>query len=301
MQNRCRGDIGESNANLTLDSCESSGDLCDSQNLNADDFGILVAKCGKTIGLKGEIRLIVYSDFDEIFTKGNVFLARDLAYDSSLQGKSQDSPNQSTPFRHCEARSAESIHPISSLRGSEATEAIQKSKKNNIDCHDFALQNFAMTERIGAKSHKIGQSRSFFNDDGFFLTLKSFNPHKKSATFSEIQSIDGAKNLTSMLLYSSEFLTQKYCVLRKNEHFWFEIIGLCVVENGEIIGIVSDIERIGSVDYLIIAVDSAIFAKYPHIKAKRFYIPYISRYILQTDKSKNTIFTQDSLGILENS
>lgn len=237
MQNRCRGDIGESNANLTLDSCESSGDLCDSQNLNADDFGILVAKCGKTIGLKGEIRLIVYSDFDEIFTKGNVFLARD----SCESGANLD----------------------------------RESKK---DSHEFST-----------KSHSL------------FLTLKSFNPHKKSATFSEIQSIDDAKNLTSLLLYSSESLSQKYCVLRENEHFWFEIIGLCVVENGEIIGIVSDIERIGSVDYLIVAVDGAIFAKYPHIKAKRFYIPYISRYILQTDKSKNTIFTQDSLGILENS
>lgn len=282
MQNRCRGDIGESNVNLTLDSCESSGDLCDSQNLNADDFGILVAKCGKTIGLKGEIRLIVYSDFDEIFTKGNVFLCKsDSARYLPLQSKSNAT--------------------ISSLRGSEATEAIHKSKKNNIDCHGFALQNLAMTERISTKSRKIGQSRSFFNDDGFFLTLQSFNPHKKSATFSEIQSIDSAKNLTSMLLYSSEFLTQKYCVLRENEHFWFEIIGLCVVENGEIIGIVSDIERIGSVDYLLVATNPAIFAKYPHIKAKRFYIPYISRYILQTDKSKNTIFTQDSLGILENS
>lgn len=237
MQNRCRGDIGESNVNLTLDSCESSGDLCDSQNLNADDFGILVAKCGKTIGLKGEIRLIVYSDFDEIFTKGNVFLVRD----SRKSGANLD----------CE------------------------SKK---DSHEFST-----------KSHSL------------FLTLQSFNPHKKSATFSEIQSIDDAKNLTSLLLYSSESLSQKYCVLRENEHFWFEIIGLCVVENGEIIGIVSDIERIGSVDYLIVAVDGAIFAKYPHIKAKRFYIPYISRYILQTDKSKNTIFTQDSLGILENS
>ena len=277
MQNRCRGDIGESNANLTLDSCESSGDLCDSQNLNADDFGILVAKCGKTIGLKGEIRLIVYSDFDEIFTKSNVFLCKsDSARDLPLQSKSNAT--------------------ISSLRGSEAAEAIHKSKKNN-----FALQNLAMTEKISTKSRKIGQSRSFFNDEAFFLTLQSFNPHKKSATFSEIQSIDGAKNLTSMLLYSSEFLTQKYCVLRENEHFWFEIIGLCVVENGEIIGIVSDIERIGSVDYLLVATNPAIFAKYPHIKAKRFYIPYISLYILQTDKSKNTIFTQDSLGILENS
>ena len=235
MQNRCRGDLGKSNANLTLDSCESSGDLW--QKLNADDFGILVAKCGKTIGLKGEIRLIVYSDFDEIFTKGNVFLARDSRESSANLGR--------------------------------------ESKK---DSHESST-----------KSHS------------FFLTLKSFNPHKKSATFDEIQSIDDAKNLTSFLLYSSESLSQKYCILGENEHFWFEIIGMRVVENDEIIGIVSDIERIGSVDYLIVAVSAEIHAKYPHIKAKRFYIPYISRYVLQTDKSKNTIFTQDSLGILENS
>ena len=259
----------------------------DKRDFDICDFNILVAKCGKSIGLKGEIRLIVYSDFDEIWQKGNVFLCKgDSAWDSSLQSNSNAT--------------------ISSLRGriADSHEAIQKNK---IDCHDFATQNLAMTEN-GAPCND--------DDSAFFLTLKSFNPHKQSAFFSEINSVDEAKNLTSMLLYSSEFLTQKYCVLGENEHFWFEIVGMSVVDNGEIVGAVSDIERIGSVDYLLVATNQSILAKYPHIKAKKFYIPYIPRYIVRIDKNANaiqsppqtrkdspkgTIFVRDSLGILEES
>lgn len=190
----------------------------DLAEFDKSEFDILVAKCGKTIGLKGEIKLIIYSDFLEVFTKGNVFLCK------------------------------------------------------------------------GAES-KL--------DSAFFLTLQSFNPHKNSATFAEITSIERAKNLTSMLLFSTKSLTQKQCVLSENEHFWFEIIGRSVVENGERIGVVSEIERIGSIDYLIIEVDCAIFAKYPHIKAKRFYLPYISRYVLSAENG--VVAVQDALLVLESS
>lgn len=227
----------------------------DKRDFDICDFNILVAKCGKSIGLKGEIRLIVYSDFDEIWQKGNVFLCKgDSAWD--LRDSALDS----------------------------------RDSRNNL-----------------GESHE---------SNAFFLTLKSFNPHKQSAFFDEIDSVDSAKNLTSMLLYSSEFLTQKYCVLGENEHFWFEIVGMSVVDNGEIMGAVSDIERIGSVDYLLVATNQSILAKYPHIKAKKFYIPYIPRYIVRIDKNANaiqsppqtrkdspkgTIFVRDSLGILEES
>lgn len=190
----------------------------DLAEFDKSEFDILVAKCGKTIGLKGEIKLIIYSDFLEVFTKGNVFLCK------------------------------------------------------------------------GAESSL---------DSAFFLTLQSFNPHKNSATFAEITSIERAKNLTSMLLFSTKSLTQKQCALSENEHFWFEIIGRSVVENGERIGVVSEIERIGSVDYLIIEVDCAIFAKYPHIKAKRFYLPYISRYVLSAENG--VVAVQDALLVLESS
>lgn len=209
------------------------------QNLNVSDFDILIAKCGKSIGLKGEIKLIIYSDFSEIWEKGNVFLCKDL------------------------------------------------------------MQN----------SHK-----DLSKSDAFFLTLKSFNPHKQSAFFETIDSIDKAKNLTSSCLYSSKSLSQKYCILHENEHFWFDIVGMGVVDNGEIMGVVSEIERIGNVDYLLITTNPEIFIKYPHIKAKKFYLPYIPRYILDVKKNttknlpqtpqnsqKGYILVCDSLGILEES
>lgn len=188
-------------------------------SFNKNDFHILVAKCGKSIGLKGEIKLIIYSDFSEIFTKGNILLAKNL-------------PN--TP-----------------------------------------------------------------NESGHFLTINAFNPHKNSIFFNEIDNIDSAKNLTSFLLYSSKSLSEKYCNLGKDEYFWFEIIGLNIVENNIMLGKVSEITRIGNIDYLIIDVDSAIFDLYPHIKAKRFYLPYIARYIL--DVKSGIIYTKDAFGVLEES
>lgn len=217
---------------------------------SANEFNILVAKCGKSIGLKGEIKLIIYSDFSEIFTKGNVFLA-----------KSQNS----------------------NLHSQNHTQNHNLSNPQNLPSLNHNPQNL----NVPPKNSEI------------FLTLESFNPHKQSAFFSEIDSIDCAKDLTSSLLYSSAFLSRKYCNLGENEYFWFEIIGRSIVESGEIIGVVSEIERIGSVDYMLVAVDCAIFAKYPHIKAKKFYIPYIPRYVLSVENG--IIYTKDALGILEES
>lgn len=290
MQNRCRGGVGRiyakesslqgfkkaeaihtcnKSAKTKIDyhksRCNSRNDGLDLQSLNVDDFNILVAKCGKTIGLNGEIRLIVYSDFSEIFTKGNVFLAKDFAHSSSLRGLKKAKAKQSK---------------------AEVSLAICESKKIKMDCHDSTFAK-SRNDKLNA------------NPNVFFLTLQSFNPHRQSATFDEIKNIDEAKNLTSLLLYSTKSLTQKYCVLGKNEHFWFDIVGMSVVDGGEVMGVVSEIERVGSVDYLLIATNPAILAKYPHIKAKKFYLPYISRYILSV--GKGVILVQDSLGVLEES
>ncbi|RDU62642.1 ribosome maturation factor RimM [Helicobacter sp. MIT 14-3879] len=176
------------------------------------NFNILVAKCGRSIGLKGEIKLIIYTDFLDIFTKGNIFR-----------------------------------------------------------CGDFKL------------------------------TLESFNLSKNSAFFKEIRDIDSAKRINSLLLYSDRETSLKYCFLNKDEFFWFDVINLNVFDNNELIGKVLDIERIGNVDYLIIRVDEQIFKKYPYIKARNFYLPYISRYIIDTNLEIKSIFVKDSLSILETS
>ncbi len=248
--------------------------MADFDKIDKRDFDILVAKCGKSIGLKGEIRLIVYSDFSEIFTQGNVFLCKsEKSHGNQLLGAScVDLPN---------------------FECSQTTSLVSHSKFGKNSTTSTAIPSI------------VSNGNAKLENSAFFLTLKSFNPHKQSAFFDEINSVESAKNLTSMLLYSSAFLTQKYCHLGENEHFWFEIVGMSVVDNGEIMGAVSDIERIGSVDYLLVATNPAILAKYPHIKAKKFYLPYIPRYILQVEKraneTKGTIFVCDSLGILEES
>lgn len=248
------------------------------KGIDSNEFNILVAKCGKSIGLKGEIKLIIYSDFSEIFTKGNVFLAK---------------PQNSNPYsqNHTQSPNPQNL-PCLNHTSQNLTSPLIKSLQKR-DFHASQSLNFFQNQSDFKHSHNQSNPQS----SETFLTLESFNPHKQSAFFSEIDSIDCARNLTSSLLYSSAFLSRKYCHLGENEYFWFEIIGRSIVESGEVIGVVSEIERIGSIDYLLIAVDCAMFAKYPHIKAKRFYIPYIPRYILSVEKG--VIYTKDALSILE--
>ena len=171
------------------------------------DFDILVAKCGKSIGLKGHLKLIIYTDFVEVFKPSSVFCANDL-----------------------------------------------------------------------------------------LLTLQCFNPHQSSAKFAEINTIEEAQALTSCELYTTREATLKMCKLASDEYFWFDIVGLNLIDSGVLLGIVDGIDRIGSVDYLVIKTNADRF-----MKPKSFMIPYIDRYVLSVDLDKREIYTRDAILILETS
>ena len=171
------------------------------------DFDILVAKCGKSIGLKGYLKLIIYTDFIDIFKPNNIFLC-----------------------------------------------------KNTL------------------------------------LTMEHFNPHQNSIKFLEINTIDEAKALTSCELYTTKDITSKMCKLNNDEFFWFDIVGLDIIDNDILLGVVENIERIGNMDYLIIKTNKNRFNK-----PRSFMIPYIDRYILSVDLDKKAIYTNDAILILETS
>lgn len=171
------------------------------------DFDILVAKCGKSIGLKGNLRLIVYTDFVDIFKPGSVFLCNNM-----------------------------------------------------------------------------------------LLTTQSFDSNRSSIEFVEINTIDDAKALTSCGLYTTRDMTSKMCKLDCDEFFWFDIIGLDVVDSDVLLGSVCDIERIGNMDYLVIKTNIDKFSK-----PKSFMIPYIDRYVISVNLDKKIICTRDAIGILETS
>ncbi|MGM0623955.1 MAG: ribosome maturation factor RimM [Campylobacterota bacterium] len=136
--------------------------------------------------------------------------------------------------------------------------------------------------------------QSSFESDRGILTIKSYNPQRSTVSFVGYESVEDAKKLTNCELLSSKEQTRKNCQLNEGEMFWFDMIGLPVIEDAQELGKVIDIDRIGDIDYFKVETASA----FSHI-AKRFLIPNIDVYIQKKDTSG--IYTQDAMGLLEQS
>lgn len=146
--------------------------------------------------------------------------------------------------------------------------------------------------------------------------------------FEGITSADSAKQLVNAKIYATKAQSREHCKLKKDEYFYFDIIGLDIIEEGENLGIVRDIERIGNVDYFIVEVadnlTSNIAAKSTQHKLnkskniakstnpttkstkkqkkpKTFLVPYIDRFVLEVCLQTGRIFTKNAKSILEQS
>ncbi len=140
---------------------------------------------------------------------------------------------------------------------------------------------------------KISQS---YKSDRGTLEILDINLTRGIIKFRGYESLESAKKLTNAKIYSSKEATQKNCELKEGEHFWFDIIGSTVFEEKEVLGVVTDIQRILDIDYLLIKTDSKLVKEG---LSNSFLVPYIPRYIIKADTSTNEIFTQDSKDILE--
>lgn len=93
---------------------------------------------------------------------------------------------------------------------------------------------------------------------------------------------DFLKNLT---IFNTLEYTREKCTLRENEFFYFDIIGLRLIENNEVIGIVTGIEEISNCHYFIID-DKQL-------------IPYIDKYIIKIDLESKSIFSKDVVSFFQ--
>ncbi len=141
------------------------------------------------------------------------------------------------------------------------------------------------------------RGKIFQTSKGETLEVLSYHQEKGLISFVGYDR-ESAKKLVNTLLLTTPEASMRDCALKDGEFFWFDMIDAKVLDNGLFLGIVEEIERIAITDYLIIRTDE-LWVKQGY--AKRFYIPYIERYILSFDKQKQEIYTKDSLGILENS
>lgn len=153
--------------------------------------------------------------------------------------------------------------------------------------------------RLHNKSDFISQFKkgaSFICDSGLNLVIKHFDLSRSCVLFEGFEDIELAKNLTNKNLYTTKELTRKNCKLKKDEYFYFDVIGLKVIENEELLGIVSDIIDMSTNYLLLIKVDETLVKSGA---ANEFYLPYVDRYVLDIDLKNGQINTKDAKELLE--
>ena len=128
------------------------------------------------------------------------------------------------------------------------------------------------------------------------LIIETYNKTSNVVKFVGIDSIEDAKKLTNRQLFVSDEDTRDNCKLGDNQFFWFDMIGCEVIENDEIIGKISDIQRMPLSDYLMIETDSKLIEKG---FSNSFLLPYMDTYILNVNIDAKLITTQNARDILE--
>jgi 16S rRNA processing protein RimM len=130
------------------------------------------------------------------------------------------------------------------------------------------------------------------------ITISSINNDSSTVKLSGYESVELVKALTNAKLYTTYEDTRKNCTLKEGEFFWFDIIGAQIVENGKVLGRVSEIERISISDYLKVYTDEALVNSG---EAKSFLIPYVDHFIKNVDINSKTIEVQGAFDILQSS
>jgi 16S rRNA processing protein RimM len=140
---------------------------------------------------------------------------------------------------------------------------------------------------------KIGNTYKSNRGD---LTIADINFTRGIIKFRGYESIDSAKKLTNVKIFADETQTRENCDLKEGQHFWFDIIGCTVKQGDEVLGEVTDIQRMADTDYLVIATDEALInADF----SKSFLLPYIDRYVLTVGLEEKVVYTKDAKDILE--
>ncbi|TLD96781.1 16S rRNA processing protein RimM [Helicobacter jaachi] len=151
--------------------------------------------------------------------------------------------------------------------------------------------------------HAVFHTKTSLGD----LRVHTFNEQRGLITFCGFQSRESAARLVNCELYAT--LEESRAICTEGEFLWQDIIGTKVFDkqthneqecSGQValleLGEVKDIERIGEIDYLLVATDSKLRAQG---LPKQFFVPYIAHFV--SSLSPQGIFTHNALSLLEQS
>jgi len=128
------------------------------------------------------------------------------------------------------------------------------------------------------------------------LTFEEVNPERELVKLQGVDTPEAAKRYTNAMLYTTYGRTREVCRLEPGEHFWFDLVGCTVMENGVTLGKVLEIERIGAIDYLQIKTDDALVKQR---LPKQFLLPKQPPFVEHVDTDAGLITTHGAMDILE--
>ena len=140
---------------------------------------------------------------------------------------------------------------------------------------------------------KIGNTYKSSRGD---LTIADINFTRGTIKFRGFESIDSAKKLTNTKIFANEAQTKENCDLKEGQYFWFDIIGCTLMQEKIVLGMVTEIQRMGDTDYLVIDTDKALIGAG---LSKNFLLPYIEHYVIDVDIKEKIVYTKDAKDILE--
>lgn len=153
----------------------------------------------------------------------------------------------------------------------------------------YNLSDFPTQFKKGAK---------FLLEDGEILEISSFNRENSVVIFKDYTDLDLAKVLVNRTIFQTREATKSGIKLKKGEFFYFDILGLEIYENNEILGIVDDILEVSS-GYLfqVQTSESLVESGFSRI----FLIPYVDKYVCEISLLEHKIFTRYAKLILQES
>ena len=132
-----------------------------------------------------------------------------------------------------------------------------------------------------------------FEADKITLTIENINRKNNTIKFVGFNTPEEAKKLTNRLIYTDKQSSKENIKLKKDEWFWFDIIGCEVIEEDKLLGIVEDINRINDIDYIVVDINKEL-----GYKQQRFLFDF-KRHIIDVDIKNKKIYVKDTVPILE--
>ncbi len=144
--------------------------------------------------------------------------------------------------------------------------------------------------------NQFKKNASFMDEKKNTYIIEYFHKNRSLVKFENINSDEDIKKLANLKLYVSKEDTRKNCHLNKDEFFYFDIMDCEIIENDEVLGVITDISEISTMNYFQIKTSKDL----SHI-AKIFMLAYDDKYIVKMDVENKKIYVKDAKIILENS